>query len=79
MSKQAKKAQARSRRARAEAARRRWLIGGGLALVLVVALAFVWVNRSPAAEGFYRASTPGDVSELIAGGDPVLVYFHSPT
>ncbi|HEY8418345.1 MAG TPA: hypothetical protein VIK93_09985 [Limnochordales bacterium] len=79
MSSQGKKAQPRSGRARAQAAQRRWLLGGAVAVVLLLAAVFFLTNRTPEDEGFYRFVTPTDVADAIRTGDSVVVYFHSPT
>mgnify|MGYP001200970370 CR=1 FL=1 len=79
MSSRGKKVQPRSSRVRAQDTRRRWLLGGAMALVLLAAVAFFLTNRTPTAEGFYRFVTPTDVADAIRTGDSVVVYFHSPT
>lgn len=70
----------RVEQARQQAKRRRWIQGGVAALVVLAAIgAAMYLNRPPVAEGFYRASTPAEVADVINSGQSALVYFHSPT
>lgn len=70
----------RVQQARRQAQRRRWIQGGVAALVVLVAVgAALYFNRPPAAEGFYRTSTPTEVADIISSGQSALAYFHSPT
>ncbi|MBO8141975.1 MAG: hypothetical protein H0Z37_07345 [Firmicutes bacterium] len=54
-----------------------WVAGIGVTALLVLLLFLA--NRPPGSDGFYRYSTPDEIQELVQIGEPVLVYFHSPT
>ncbi len=70
---------AKGRGGRSHASRRPLVIGVGAGLLIVAcALLVVLMNREPAV-GYYRHSTPSEVRALIDSGEPVIVYFHSPT
>ncbi|HEY8496599.1 MAG TPA: hypothetical protein VIK98_06165 [Limnochordales bacterium] len=73
------KAKGPKQSARAATTRRTWIIGAGAALVLLAAVLFFVFGSQDPAEGYYRHTNPGEVSRLIQSGEPVLVYFHSPT
>ncbi|MFO7310898.1 MAG: hypothetical protein C0P61_002415 [Bacillota bacterium] len=73
------KAKGPKQSARAATTRRTWIIGAGAALVLLAAVLFFVLGGREPAEGYYRFTSLGEVSRLIQSGEPVLVYFHSPT
>lgn len=79
MATKGKKAKGPRESGRAIATRRTWVLGAGVSLVLLVAVLFFLFGGREPAEGYYRHVSPGDVSRLVQSGEPVIVYFHSPT